>query len=122
MVSRPNAERINVSNFQSPVASQNRDLYRQHNWLCSHYERLCQVKFACCDKFWPCHHCHNNRSNCPEKNCFDTKMVECIHCNEKQQVTKMLSCKTILIKLRRICPHFIPLLACAGFCKAESRG
>ncbi|CAB3993396.1 RING finger and CHY zinc finger domain-containing 1-like [Paramuricea clavata] len=84
---RQDTERSNVSNFQSPRGSRNRDLDVANNWLCSHYKRHCYVKFECCDTFWPCHRCHNNQSTCGHKRLKsrDTKMVKCAHCNKVQQ-------------------------------------
>ncbi|CAB4033358.1 RING finger and CHY zinc finger domain-containing 1, partial [Paramuricea clavata] len=84
---RQDTERSNVSNFQSPRGSRNRDLDVAKNWLCSHYKRHCYVKFECCDTFWPCHRCHNNQSTCGHKRLKsrDTKMVKCAYCNKVQQ-------------------------------------
>ena len=61
-----------------------------HQWLCNHYKRHCHVKFACCNKYWPCHRCHNYKSNCGEKKLKsrDTKFLKCVKCGEEQQVGK----------------------------------
>ena len=66
--------------------------YPDDNWLCSHYKRHCQVKFDCCDKFWPCHRCHNDQGNCDRKTLEsrDTKMVKCVYCDKEQPVSKIL--------------------------------
>ena len=61
------------------------------NWLCNHYKRRCHVKFACCDKYWPCHRCHNNESNCGTKKLksIHTKFVKCVKCGKEQEVWKL---------------------------------
>ena len=64
--------------------------YDHDQWLCNHYKRRCHVKFACCNKYWPCHRCHNYKSNCGEKKLKsrDTKFLKCVRCGEEQQVGK----------------------------------
>ncbi|CAB4003653.1 Gastrula zinc finger [Paramuricea clavata] len=59
----------------------------QDNWLCNHYKRRCLVKFECCNKYWPCHRCHNNESTCGRKKLKsrDTTMVKCVECGKEQQ-------------------------------------
>ncbi|XP_028392321.1 uncharacterized protein LOC114516912 isoform X2 [Dendronephthya gigantea] len=78
-----------VSNSRAPSNSGNREVFnvQDDNWLCSHYKRHCFVKFECCDKFWPCHRCHNNQSACGRKKLKsrDTKMLKCVYCNKEQQ-------------------------------------
>ena len=61
------------------------------NWLCNHYKRRCHVKFACCDKYWPCHRCHNNESNCGTKKLksIHTKFVKCVKCGKEQEVWEL---------------------------------
>ncbi|XP_028409471.1 RING finger and CHY zinc finger domain-containing protein 1-like isoform X2 [Dendronephthya gigantea] len=74
-------------NSRKPKTSHNHQaLDQDDNSLCSHYKRHCYVKFECCDKFWPCHRCHNNQSTCGKKKLKsrDTKMVKCVYCNEEQ--------------------------------------
>ncbi|XP_028409403.1 uncharacterized protein LOC114532005 isoform X2 [Dendronephthya gigantea] len=74
-------------NSRNPDTSRNHQaLDQDDNWLCSHYKRHCYVKFECCDKFWPCHRCHNNQSTCGRKKLKsrDTKMVKCVYCNKEQ--------------------------------------
>ena len=92
---RPDADRSNISNFQSPAGSRNEYLDREDNWLCSHYKRHCYVKFECCDSFWPCHRCHNNQSTCGRKKLKsrDTQLLKCVYCNKVQQVTQNLCCE-----------------------------
>ena len=62
-------------------------------WLCNHYKRRCMVKFECCDKYWPCHRCHNETSTCEQKKLKsrDTTMVKCMECGKEQQVTNNYS-------------------------------
>ena len=75
-----------VSHTHHHDASGNPDLELESNWLCSHYKRHCYVKFECCDKFWPCHRCHNNQSTCGQKKLKsrDTQMVKCVYCKKVQ--------------------------------------
>jgi hypothetical protein len=78
------------------------------NWLCSHYKRQCYVKFECCEKFWPCHRCHNNQSTCGQKKLKsrDTQMVKCVHCNKVQPV----------ITIHTDLSHFLLVADFADFC------
>jgi uncharacterized CHY-type Zn-finger protein len=93
---RPDAGNSIVSHAQCPNTSGSHDLQLGSNWLCSHYKRQCYIKFECCDKFWPCHRCHNNQSTCGKKKLKsrDTEMVKCVHCNKVQPVTITLGCKS----------------------------
>ena len=60
-------------------------------WLCNHYKRRCHVKFDCCNKYWPCHRCHNNESSCGRKKLKsrDTKFIKCVKCGKEQEVCKI---------------------------------
>ena len=60
----------------------------EDKWRCGHYKRRCLVKFECCDKYWPCHRCHNNESSCGRRKLKsrDTTMVKCLQCGKEQQV------------------------------------
>jgi uncharacterized CHY-type Zn-finger protein len=91
---RSETERSNTANFQVPSNSRNHDQDLESNFLCSHYKRHCYVKFKCCDKFWPCHRCHNNQSACGQRKLKsrDTMMVKCACCNKVQQVIEILYC------------------------------
>ncbi|CAB4041898.1 RING finger and CHY zinc finger domain-containing 1-like, partial [Paramuricea clavata] len=55
-------------------------------WLCDHYKRRCLVKFDCCERYWPCHRCHNNKSNCGRKKLKsrDNRMIKCVSCQREQ--------------------------------------
>ncbi|XP_028395814.1 uncharacterized protein LOC114519836 [Dendronephthya gigantea] len=63
---------------------QNRD------YSCDHYDRYCTVQFACCDRFWPCHRCHNSQSQCAERKLRsrDIKKVKCRRCGKIQDFPK----------------------------------
>ena len=91
---RPDQQRNNAAGAHSPGAPRNQapDNALGSNWLCTHYKRRCYVKFQCCDRFWPCHRCHNNQSNCGQKQLEsrDTQMVKCVYCNKEQQLTLVL--------------------------------
>ena len=60
----------------------------EENWLCNHYKRCCHVRFPCCNKYWPCHRCHNNDSNCDKQKpkFVNTKFVKCVKCGTGQEV------------------------------------
>ena len=62
-------------------------------WLCEHYQRLCRVKFPCCERFYPCHRCHNNSDECEIDNCKakEAFYIECSVCRHQQPVCKLLS-------------------------------
>ena len=64
---------------------------QEDRWLCNHYKRRCMVKFECCDKYWPCHRCHNETSTCQQKKLKsrDTTMVKCMECGKEQEVRKI---------------------------------
>lgn len=57
-------------------------------WLCDHYKRRCLVKFDCCERYWPCHRCHNNKCNCGRKKLKsrDNSMIKCVFCQREQPV------------------------------------
>ncbi len=102
---RPDTERSNVPNFQFPRGFRHHDQDLESNFLCSHYKRHCYVKFECCDKFWPCHRCHNNQSTCGRKKLKsrDTKMLKCVYCNKVQQVTQVLYCEDNVYAKAGVC-------------------
>ncbi|CAB4005485.1 RING finger and CHY zinc finger domain-containing 1-like [Paramuricea clavata] len=72
----------------------------EDNWLCNHYKRRCLVKFECCNKYWPCHRCHNSESSCgrTKLKSRDTTMLKCVECGKEQQFGKngqfCVSCNT----------------------------
>ena len=93
----------NLSSMQRPDTRRNRQfnpllgdspecstLDHGNGFLCNHFKRRCHVKFECCDKFWPCHRCHNDQSTCGRKNLKGrhTKMLKCANCGKIQEVTK----------------------------------
>ena len=62
---------------------------KQDKWLCNHYKRKCMVKFECCNKYWPCHRCHNEQSTCGRRKLKsrDTITIKCVECGKEQKVT-----------------------------------
>ncbi|CAB4015870.1 RING finger and CHY zinc finger domain-containing 1-like, partial [Paramuricea clavata] len=78
--SNPGSNGQKLSKFQPPDADED------DQWLCSHYKRRCYVKFECCNKFWPCHRCHNNQSTCGRRTlkARDTKQLKCAACGLEQ--------------------------------------
>ena len=57
-------------------------------WLCTHYKRGCFVRFNCCERFWPCHRCHNNKSTCGRRKLKsrDVVLIKCVSCQREQPV------------------------------------
>ncbi|CAB4015483.1 RING finger and CHY zinc finger domain-containing 1-like [Paramuricea clavata] len=74
------------SNGHKFSKSQPPDTDEDGQWLCSHYKRRCYVKFECCNKFWPCHRCHNSQSTCGKRKLKsrDTKQIKCFACGQEQ--------------------------------------
>ena len=67
------------------------------SWLCDHYKRRCLVKFKCCDKYWPCHRCHNKESTCGQikLKSRDAMMIKCVECGREQKFGQFcVSCNT----------------------------
>ncbi|TXG63509.1 hypothetical protein EZV62_010503 [Acer yangbiense] len=65
---------------------------------CEHYWRRCKIRAPCCDKIFPCRHCHNEAvsslSNPKEHHELvrrDVKQVVCSLCNTEQQVAQICS-------------------------------
>lgn len=83
---------------QNAERTNSRDENREYSetWVenraysCEHYDRFCTVKFPCCDQFWPCHRCHNARSECAERRLRsrDIKKVKCRRCGKVQDFPK----------------------------------
>ena len=59
-------------------------------YSCEHYDRYCEVQFACCEHFWPCHRCHNAKSQCDNKKLRsrDIKKLKCRRCGKVQDFPK----------------------------------
>lgn len=50
---------------------------------CCHYKKTCSnFHFACCNKFYDCKRCHNEKDECKEKPIVDT--IQCDACGETQ--------------------------------------
>ena len=60
--------------------------------LCGHYHRRCLVKFPCCNKFYPCHRCHNESDECPESQsrAVNATHLRCSICYNEQEVRSSL--------------------------------
>ncbi|XP_028405364.1 uncharacterized protein LOC114527856 isoform X2 [Dendronephthya gigantea] len=85
----------NSKKFSKPKRAPDPEQHRLENhhsiddagpWLCDHYKRRCYVKFECCETFWPCHRCHNNRSECGRKKLKsrDITLIKCMLCQKEQ--------------------------------------
>ena len=72
-------------NFQSPVQETPRP-------LCGHYHRRCLVRFPCCNKFYPCHRCHNESDECSESQsrAANATHMRCSICYNEQEVRCIL--------------------------------
>ncbi|KAG4186916.1 hypothetical protein ERO13_A08G072900v2 [Gossypium hirsutum] len=65
---------------------------------CDHYKRRCKILAPCCNKTFPCRHCHNETSNSlsnPKDHHDlvrqDVKQVICSICNTQQEVAQVCS-------------------------------
>ena len=65
---------------------------------CKHYKRGCLMEADCCGKLVPCRLCHDEV--CDHKiNRFNTKNMQCKHCNKKQIVSqKCIECSEVMGK------------------------
>ena len=56
--------------------------------VCSHFLHRCLVRFPCCGKFFPCHHCHNESADCTENQAraIDATHMKCAICHNEQVV------------------------------------
>ena len=56
--------------------------------VCSHYQRRCLVRFPCCEKFYPCHRCHNDSQDCSNDQARATNAtyIRCSICYHEQVV------------------------------------
>ena len=73
--------------------------------ICPHYDRGCDLLFPCCETFFPCRFCHDEKMDSyemdPEKSHkADRKSIEqikCRNCLEVQEITdKCIKCESIL--------------------------
>ena len=60
--------------------------------LCGHYHRRCLVRFPCCNKFYPCHRCHNESDECSESQsrAANATHMRCSICYNEQEVRCIL--------------------------------
>ncbi|XP_022758071.1 E3 ubiquitin-protein ligase MIEL1 isoform X1 [Durio zibethinus] len=65
---------------------------------CDHYKRRCKIRAPCCNKIFPCRHCHNEAANSlsnPKDHHDlvrqDVKQVICSICNTEQEVAQVCS-------------------------------
>ncbi|XP_044493115.1 E3 ubiquitin-protein ligase MIEL1 [Mangifera indica] len=63
---------------------------------CEHYRRRCKIRAPCCDKIFPCRHCHNedvnslsNPKDHHELVRQNVKQVVCSLCNTEQEVAQI---------------------------------
>ena len=93
MILQPRQSPSNCKNTHNPTGRcSSAPSNREDNWLCDHYQRRCFVKFECCDKYWACHRCHNNKSTCGQRKLKSrhTVMIKCVECEKEQQVIKLI--------------------------------
>ncbi len=57
---------------------------------CKHYQRNCWVKFECCNVFYPCHRCHNDKKECSnlEAKASDATHYNCNFCDHEAVIDK----------------------------------
>ena len=98
------SEAINYPSEQEKIDPQ--------EWLCKHYRRHCKVRFPCCERFYPCHRCHNESTACTEKaNAFHATHLRCVNCKHEQEIDES-SDKCARCRLQfsdyfcPICKHF----------------
>ena len=82
-------------------------------WLCEHYQRHCQVKFDCCNVFYPCHRCHNNSDSCSneEARAREATHYKCNFCHHEEKVDEnSQNCSSCEAKMSAyfcsVCKHF----------------
>ena len=66
---------------------------------CIHYHAnndIIAIKFKCCEKYYPCHACHDECSNHQAmvwpKSEFDQKAILCGNCKEELTIKEYLDC------------------------------
>ncbi|XP_039035754.1 E3 ubiquitin-protein ligase MIEL1-like [Hibiscus syriacus] len=79
----------------SVIALQKQDFGKLEHG-CDHYKRRCKILAPCCNKIFPCRHCHNETSNSlsnPKDHHDlvrqDVKQVICSICNTQQEVAEV---------------------------------
>lgn len=82
-------------------------------WLCEHYQRHCQVKFDCCEVFYPCHRCHNNSEECSNEvaKAIQATHYKCSICNHEDEIDENSQhCSGCEVKMSAyfcsLCKHF----------------
>lgn len=53
---------------------------------CKHYPRGCQIKAACCNKWFVCRLCHDDVETTHKIDRFATEQMYCMHCSEIQPI------------------------------------
>ena len=55
---------------------------------CRHYQRRCLVRFPCCERFYPCHRCHNESASCTDDQAraINATHIRCTICYHEQVV------------------------------------
>ena len=82
-------------------------------WPCEHYQRRCRVKFDCCNVFYPCHRCHNNKQECSNKKvrACEATHYQCSKCKHEEKIDenshKCSNCNAIMSAyFCSVCKHF----------------
>ena len=84
---RANAQGTNAESASAEDASSPEDTgtwVMSEKYSCEDCDRSCEVKFTCCESFWPCHCCRNTNSKCNAKNLrsHDIKKLKCRRCGK----------------------------------------
>ena len=81
--------------------------------LCSHYTRRCLVRFPCCERFYPCHKCHNESVDCTEDQlqARSATHMKCTICTLEQEINgdshRCVCCNSKMSDyFCAICKHF----------------
>ncbi|KAL9978667.1 hypothetical protein ACROYT_G016212 [Oculina patagonica] len=58
--------------------------------VCSHYQHRCLVRFPCCGKFYPYHHCHNESEDCNDDQAMaiNARHIRCTICYHEQVIRR----------------------------------
>jgi len=66
---------------------------------CAHYRSaldIIAIRFKCCQRYYPCHHCHDVVADHPIKrwnsNEFYNEAVLCGHCGQQLTIQQYLTC------------------------------
>ncbi|KAK9929379.1 hypothetical protein M0R45_026481 [Rubus argutus] len=56
---------------------------------CKHYKRRCKIRAPCCNKIYPCRHCHDEATSNHELIRYDVQQVVCSVCDKEQPAARV---------------------------------